>query len=126
VYDNNNNNNNNNNASDSEKTVFSIFILLFLFRLWYRREFQLVSEMHGKVLDVRGGNKDPGANVIVYGKHSPPSKNQLWYLDHQGLIRSTINDFALDASKTLRYNRPVPYTVYRGNYKMCQLTMYCH
>jgi len=67
-------------------------------RVWYRREFQLVSEMHGKVLDVRRGNKDPGAEVIVFGKHSPPSKNQLWYSDQQGCIRSALNDFALDAS----------------------------
>jgi len=67
----------------------------------HRREFQLASDMHGKVLDVRGANKDPGANVIVYSKNSPPSKNQLWYSDHQGFIRSSLNDFALDASKTL-------------------------
>ena len=65
-----------------------------------RREFFVVSEMHGKVLDVRGGKRDPGANVIVYSKHTPPSKNQLWYLDQQGFIRSSLNDFALDASKT--------------------------
>jgi len=55
--------------------------------------------MHGKVLDVRGASKDPGASIIVYSKNSPPAKNQLWYLDHQGFIRSAINDFALDASK---------------------------
>ena len=57
-----------------------------------------MSEMHGKVLDVRGANKDPGANVIVFAKHSPASKNQLWYLDQQAFIRSAINDFAVDAS----------------------------
>ena len=67
-----------------------------------RREFQLASEMHGKVMDVRGGNKDPGAHVIVYSKHSSPAKNQLWYLDQQGFIRSALNDFALDASKMFR------------------------
>ena len=65
-----------------------------------RREFHLVSEMHQKVLDVRGGKKDPGANVIVYRKNSPPSKNQLWYVDQQGYMRSALNDFALDASKS--------------------------
>jgi len=64
----------------------------------YRREFVLTSEMHGKALDVRGGCKDPGTNVIVYSKHSPPSKNQLWYMDQQGFMRSSLNDFALDAS----------------------------
>ena len=65
-----------------------------------RREFQLASEMHGKVLDVRGANKDPGAHVIVYSKHSPPTKNQLWYTDQQGFMRSALNDFALDASQS--------------------------
>jgi len=70
-------------------------------RVWdvCRRDFLVVSGMHGKVLDVRGGNKNPGANVIVYGKNSPPSKNQLWYTDQQGFIRAALNDFALDASK---------------------------
>ena len=70
-----------------------------------RREFQLASEMHGKVLDVRGANKDPGANVIVYSKHSPAAKNQLWYTDHQGFLRSALNDFALDASTCYKSSR---------------------
>ena len=64
--------------------------------------------MHGKVLDVRAGNKDPGANVIVYGKHSHPSKNQMWYLDQQGFLRSALNDFALDASKSLHISMKSP------------------
>lgn len=54
--------------------------------------------MNGKVLDVERGSTNPGAKVIMYRKKSPPAKNQLWYMDQQGIIRSALNDFALHAS----------------------------
>jgi hypothetical protein len=62
-----------------------------------RREFFIVSDLHGKVIDVKAGNQSPGTPVIMWTKNSPPSKNQLWYADPQGFIRATLNDFALDA-----------------------------
>lgn len=57
-----------------------------------RREFFIVSEMHGKVLDISGAKTEPGVQLIMWDKHNPPAKNQLWYLDHQGCIRSALND----------------------------------
>jgi len=30
--------------------------------------------------------------VIVWPRKSPPAKNQLWYQDQQGFIRSALND----------------------------------
>jgi hypothetical protein len=55
--------------------------------------------MNSLVLDVKGANASPGADVIMWNRKQQPSKNQLWYLDHQGIIRSALNDFALEARK---------------------------
>jgi len=57
-----------------------------------RREFFIASEMNGKVLDIKGDKTAPGAEVLTYHKKSPPAKNQLWYTDPQGHIRSALND----------------------------------
>jgi hypothetical protein len=62
-----------------------------------RREFFIVSEMHSKVLDVKGASTSPGTKAIMWTRNSPPSKNQLWYTDPQGFVRSALTDFALDA-----------------------------
>jgi len=57
-----------------------------------RREFFIQSEMNNKVLDVRGGNQNAGIEVVMYDLHTPPKKNQLWYLDPQGMVHSALND----------------------------------
>jgi len=66
--------------------------------------FQIVSEMNGKVLDVNGSNKAAGTPVVMWGKPSGDQKldNQLWYEDQTGVIRSKLNNFALDASAPFR------------------------
>jgi hypothetical protein len=61
------------------------------------KRFHIVSELNGKVLDVKGGDKSPGTPAIMWAKNSPASKNQLWYADEHGYIRSVLTDFALDA-----------------------------
>jgi hypothetical protein len=64
-----------------------------------RRDFFIVSDLHGKVIDISGANAGPGAPVICYSrKPGPPSKNQLWYMDPQGLIHSALNDMVLCGS----------------------------
>jgi hypothetical protein len=63
-----------------------------------RREFFIVSEFNGKVLDIEGGKTEPGARVLMWEKHSPPKKNQLWYTDSQGLIKSALNDLPFSNS----------------------------
>jgi hypothetical protein len=62
--------------------------------------FQIVSEMNGKALDIQGANRAPGTPVIMWAKPSGNAKpdNQLWYVDSSGIIRSKLNDFALDAT----------------------------
>lgn len=63
-----------------------------------RRNFFIVSDMHSKVLDIEGGSSTPGARVIVWPrKTSGECRNQLWYFDENGIIRSALNDFALTA-----------------------------
>jgi hypothetical protein len=52
--------------------------------------------MNGKVIDIEGGNASPDARVIMWGKHGTPKKNQLWYTDQQGCIRSALNDFVFN------------------------------
>jgi len=62
-----------------------------------RREFYIVSELNDKVLDVKGASTAAGAPVVMWTKNNPVSKNQLWYEDAHGHIRSVLTDFALDA-----------------------------
>jgi len=65
-----------------------------------RREFYIVSKMHGKVVDIIKANKDAGAKICMYDKNSPPAKNQLWYTDPQGCIRSALNDMQFSSAKS--------------------------
>ena len=63
------------------------------------RYFYIVSDMHGKVLDVRGSSPMPGTEVIVWPRKRRDYhvRNQLWYCDENGIIRSAMRDFALTA-----------------------------
>jgi len=65
-----------------------------------RREFFITSKMHGKVLDIEKGHKDPNTKIVVWDKHVPASKNQLWYVDGQGFIRSALNDLQFTSAKS--------------------------
>lgn len=70
-----------------------------------KRQFYIVSEMNGKVLDVSGGKKDEGTKVVMWDKHTPASQNQLWYLDQYGYIRSQLTDMTFTNSKAGEYLR---------------------
>jgi len=61
-----------------------------------KRPYQIVSEMNGKALDIKGGAGHPGAEVIMWNRKLDRSANQLWYNDHTGCIRSMLNDMALE------------------------------
>jgi hypothetical protein len=52
--------------------------------------------MNGKVLDIKGGNGHPGADIVTWPKNPSKGKNQMCYSDPQGFIRSALNDFAFD------------------------------
>ena len=57
--------------------------------------YMIVSRLHGLALDVQGGNRNPGAQVVPWNKSG--NENQLWYDDHAtGTIRSKLNGFCLD------------------------------
>lgn len=53
--------------------------------------------MNGKVIDIKGASKDAGAQVIMWSKGSKESKNQKWYFDQQGFIRSALTDMVFTA-----------------------------
>jgi len=61
-----------------------------------KRPFMIVSELNGKVLDISGGHARAGTEVITWGRKMDKSPNQQWYADHDGVIRSCLNDFALE------------------------------
>jgi hypothetical protein len=63
------------------------------------RQFYIVSEMNGKVLDISGGSTSEGAKVVMWDKHSPPAPNQLWYIDPSGYIRSSLNHMTFCSGK---------------------------
>lgn len=77
-----------------------------------KREFLIVSEMHGQVLDVTNEDTNAGAKVIMWKKHKDHKKNQLWYTDHRGFIRSSLNDFALSNTE---YGKPIEMQPYAEN-----------
>ena len=53
--------------------------------------------MRHKVLDIEKTSTAAGARVIVSPKKG--GRNQLWYFDDDGIIRSSLNDFALSANR---------------------------
>jgi len=64
-----------------------------------RREFHIVSKMHGKVVDIVKGKAEAGTKIVMWSKHKPASKNQLWYMDEQGHIRSALNNMIFTSPK---------------------------
>ena len=60
-----------------------------------KRDFYLVSEMHGKVLDICEEKQEPGGRLIAYDKNPEKHYNQLWYLDNLGQIRSSLTDLCI-------------------------------
>ncbi|KAL5505958.1 hypothetical protein EMCRGX_G007510 [Ephydatia muelleri] len=58
------------------------------------------THLNGFVLDIEEGCQANGAKVISFPRNSPPSPNQLWYLDYQPdgsfLIVSKLNGKVLD------------------------------
>jgi len=67
------------------------------------RQFYIVSELNGKVLDVSGGKKEAGVKVVMWDKHTPAAPNQLWKIDQYGYIRSTLNDMTFANAKAGEY-----------------------
>ena len=61
----------------------------------FRKQFRIVSAMNNKVIDIEGGQGNPGDFVVMMTPQTG-KKSQLWYFDAQGYIRSAVNDYACD------------------------------
>lgn len=66
------------------------------------RCFYVVSELNGRVLDVRGAEATAGAGLIVFDRKPLLAANQLWYEDEAGLLRSKLNGYVIDTSGDCR------------------------
>jgi len=68
--------------------------------------FHIVCEKNEKVVDIQAGSMAADAKAILWTKNpSQGIKNQLWYIDDQGFIRSSLNHFVFqnkDSGKTLQ------------------------
>jgi len=73
-------------------------------------KFYIISEMTCKVLDIFDENPIPGVKVMMWPKKSNLAFNQLWYFDEQGVIRSALNDFAMEPEASGGMIKMVPYT----------------
>jgi len=62
------------------------------------RRCYIVSEMHGKVVDIKEGNAAAGTSICADQKNVAPSNNQLWYQDTSGHIKSVLNSMAFTNS----------------------------
>lgn len=74
-----------------------------------RRCFHIIAEWNGEVLDISHDDARPGAPVITWQRKMARCPNQLWFCDQTGVIRSALNDFALEA-RALESFRMMPYT----------------
>lgn len=63
------------------------------------RRFYIVSEWNKLVVDIAGGDKDEGTKIVTWPKNDDVQRNQLWYLDQQGFIRSDLNDMAFSSEE---------------------------
>jgi len=74
-----------------------------------RRPFMIVSELNGKVMDIRGGSSAPKTEVIMWQRKYDRSPNQLWYMDEMGYLKSMLNDFAPHSKRQGDQIRMKPY-----------------
>jgi len=51
----------------------------------------------------------PGTHVVIDKRHPGMEYSQIWYLDPEGVIRSKLTDFALEAKKRDDRVRLVPF-----------------
>ena len=47
-------------------------------------------------MDIKGGDDDEEARIILYKQRDEDNDNQLWYEDRNGFIRSKMSDFVFD------------------------------
>jgi len=67
-------------------------------RFWFDKGF-IVSKLNLHVLDIKGGHAKPGSDVILWPRKEPPSANQQWKIDSEGVITSELGDLCLDVHR---------------------------
>jgi len=86
-----------------------VFEIRKMSRYGLNPKFYIISEMNCRVLDICNENPNPGAKVIMWPRKSNLEFNQLWYFDGQGVIRSALNDFAMEPSADGAKIKMMPY-----------------
>jgi len=84
------------------------------------REFWIESELSKKVMDIQAGSSAEGAKVILWERSGGLARNQLWRVDQQGFLRSTLNDFSFSnkASGDLLKTTPFKDDDKRGQWRV--------
>jgi len=49
------------------------------------------------VLEVQNGNARPGAKLVIDKRRTDKPSQQRWFLDESGVIRSGVNEYALES-----------------------------
>jgi len=76
-----------------------------------RRDFWIVNERTGRVVDIQGASTSADAKVILYTKNmAAKERNQLWYLDEHGHIRSALNDFVFHNKESGKKVKMAPHS----------------
>lgn len=70
----------------------------------------IVNEANNSLLEVRRGNVKPGAEVVLERRHKDRPRHQQWYLDENGIIRSCLNEFAIESKANGEHLRMMPFT----------------
>jgi len=76
-----------------------------------RRDCWIVNEKTGKVIDIQGASVAADAKVILYTKNaSSQDRNQLWYVDEHGHIRSALNNMVFQNKESGKKLKMAPYS----------------
>jgi len=75
-----------------------------------KRSLLIVNEANCSVLEIQRGNAKPNAAVVSNKRRPDRPACQVWYIDETGVIRSKLNDFAMEAKENGASLRMMPYT----------------
>jgi len=76
-----------------------------------KRDFWIVNEKSGKVVDIQGASTSSDAKVILYTKNAAPTvRNQQWHLDEHGHIVSSLNDFVFQNKESGKKLKMAPHS----------------
>jgi hypothetical protein len=74
------------------------------------RSMLIVNEANCSVLEINHGNAKPNAQVVSNKRRPDRPACQVWYIDETGVIRSKLNNFAMEAKENGSSLRMMPFT----------------